>query len=327
MGFWTQLSPGRVRSRSRRPAKDDQIRNFCNRLAAAGPLSGRIWRLVEAVRGQRENLDAGLGDADAVLELRRQRTVAGHRGPAVGQHLHMGAAEIDHRLDGEEHARLEHNTLARPADMDDVRLVVEQPAQAVAAEIAPHAHVLGFDIGLDGVADIAGGAAGPDRGDAAHHALIGDLDQPLGAAGNFADRIHAAGIAVPMIDDQGHVDIDDVALAHRLLARNAVADHVIDRGAGRLTVAAIHQRRRHGAVIQTELVDQPVDALGRDAGFYLRYQHIEAFGRQPAGLAHAFERVGAVDLDLAGFTERRAGRVDIGHGDRRGNARGYLPAM
>jgi hypothetical protein len=191
--------------------------------------------------------------------------------------------------------------------------VVEQPAQAVAAEIAHHAHVLGFDIGLDGVADVAGGAAGPDRGDAAHHALIGDFDQPLGAAGNFADRIHAAGIAVPMVEDERHIDIDDVAFAQRLFAGNAVADHVIDRGAGRLAVAAIHHRGRHGAVSQAELVGQPVDALGRDAGLYLGHQHVEAPGRQPAGLAHAFERIGAVDLDLAGLAERRAGRVDIGH--------------
>src|SRR5580658_261503 len=189
MAIRTQPNPAASAVAAADAYKDDWIELFCNRLAAAGPLSGRIRRLVEAVGRQRENLDAGLGDADAMLELRRQRAVAGHRGPAVGQHLHMGAAEIDHRLDGEEHARLEHDALARPADMDDVRLVVEQPAQAVAAEIAHYAHVLGFDIGLDGMADIAGGAAGPDRGDAAHHALVGDFDQPLGAPGNFADRI------------------------------------------------------------------------------------------------------------------------------------------
>ena len=43
-------------------------------------------------------------------------------------------------------------------EMDDVGLVVEQPAEAMAAEIAHHAHVLRFDIGLDRGADIAGGA-------------------------------------------------------------------------------------------------------------------------------------------------------------------------
>ena len=49
-----------------------------------------------------------------------------------------------------------------------------------------------------------------------------------------ADRIHAAGIAVPAVEDVGHVDIDDVAFAQRLVVGNAVADDVVDRGAGRL---------------------------------------------------------------------------------------------
>ena len=69
--------------------------------------------------------------------------------------------------------------------MDDIRLVMKQPAEAVAAEVAHHAHVLGFDKALDGMADIAGRGAGLDGGDAPHHALIGDFDQPLGAARNF----------------------------------------------------------------------------------------------------------------------------------------------
>ena len=43
--------------------------------------------------------------------------------------------------------------------MHDIRLVVEQPADAVAAEIAHHAHVLRLDEGLDRMADIAGGGA------------------------------------------------------------------------------------------------------------------------------------------------------------------------
>ncbi len=125
--------------------------------------------------------------ADGVLELGRQRAVARHRGPAVGQHLHVRAAEIDHRLDREEHAGPQHDAFARPADVHDVGLVVEQAAEAVAAEVAHHAHVLGLDIGLDGGADVAGGRARPDRRDAAHHRLVGDLDQPLGAARDRAD--------------------------------------------------------------------------------------------------------------------------------------------
>src|SRR4029077_11597060 len=111
------------------------------------------WPLGVALR-QREDFEAVSRHADRMLELCRQRTVAGHRGPAVGQDLHMRLAEIDHGLDGEEHAGLQRHALAGPADMNDVGLVVEHAAQAVAAEVAHHAHALRLDETLNGMADI-----------------------------------------------------------------------------------------------------------------------------------------------------------------------------
>ena len=249
-----------------------------------------------------------------MLELGRQRAVAGDRGPAVGQHLHMRAAEIDHRLHREEHARLEHDAFTLPADMHDVGLVMEQPAETVAAKVAHHAHVLGFHVRLDGGADVAGGRARPDGGDAAHHRLMGHLDQPLGAAGDRPDGVHAAGIAVPAVQDQRHVDIDDVAFLHRLVGRNAVADHVIERGAGGFLVAAIHQRGRQRPVIHRIREHQLVDFFGRHARRDVLGQHVEASGHELAGLAHALEGGGAVDLDLAGLAQGGDGGVDVGHG-------------
>src|ERR1700678_4583702 len=123
----------------------------------------------------------------------------------------MRTAEIDHRLDGEEHAGLEHEALAGPADVDDVRLVVEQATETMAAEVAYHAHVLRLDIGLDRMSDVAGRGARADHGDAAHHRFVGDFDKPLGAPGKLADRIHAAGIDMPAVEDQGDVNVVAIA--------------------------------------------------------------------------------------------------------------------
>ena len=97
---------------------------------------------------------------------------------------------------------------------------------------------------------------------------------------------------MPAVEDQRHVDIDDVAFLQRLVARDAVADHVIERGAGRLLVAAIHQRRRQGAVIHREVEHQPVDLLGRHAGPDMLGQHVEASRDQLPGLAHASKAAG-----------------------------------
>ena len=226
----------------------------------------------------------------------------------------MRAAEIDHRLDREEHARPQYRAFARAPDMDDVGLVMEQAAEAMAAEIAHHAHVLRFDVSLDRRADIAGGAARLDRGDAAHHRIVSDFDQAFGAARDFADRVHAAGIAVPAIEDHGDVDIDDVAFAQRLLVRDAVADDVIDRGAGGFAVAAIHQGRGQRAVVHRVVEHQPVDFLGRHAGRDFGRQHVEAFGHELSGPAHSCEGLGIVQLDLAGLARRRERGIDETHG-------------
>src|SRR3984893_11767665 len=133
------------------------------RVRGEAPSLRRGWRLLGVALRQREDLDAIAGDADRMLELRRQRAVAGHGGPAVRQNLHMRLAEIDHRIDGEEHAVLQRHALAGPADMDDVRLVVEHAAEAVTAEIAHHAHALRLDKTLDGVGGVARGGGGLHR--------------------------------------------------------------------------------------------------------------------------------------------------------------------
>src|SRR5882724_4734058 len=132
----------------------------------------------------------------------------------------------------------------------------------MAAEVAHHAHALRLDKTLDGVADVAGGGAGLYRGDAAHHRLVGHLDQPLGLAGDRAHRIHPAGIAIPTLDDEGDVDVDDVAFLEQPVPGHAVADHVVDRGAGRKAIAAVHQRRRVGPMAEGEFADEIVFSHG-----------------------------------------------------------------
>ena len=50
---------------------------------------------------QREDLDAGGGDADRMLELRRQRAVAGDGGPAVRQDPVVITVCVDKTSDAE----------------------------------------------------------------------------------------------------------------------------------------------------------------------------------------------------------------------------------
>src|ERR1700721_4364167 len=145
----------------------------------------------------------------------------------------MRLAEIYHRLDGEEHAGLQRHAFAGPPDVNDVGLVMEHAAETVAAEIAHHAHALRVDETLDGMADVAGGSAGFYRGDAAHHGLVGHFDQPLCLPRDRADRIHPAGIAIPALDDESDVDIDNAVVLQHPVSRHTGAAHMVDGGAGR----------------------------------------------------------------------------------------------
>ena len=257
--------------------------------------------LVEAGGGEGENLAAGFGDADHVFVLGGEAAVAGDGGPVVFEDFDVGAAGVDHGLDGEEHAGFEHGAFAFAAEMQDIGGGVEFAADAVAAEIADHAKAVGFDVGLDGVADVAEGGAGADGFDAEHEGLIGDVHQVAGAGVGFARDIHAAGVAVPAIEDHGDVDVEDVAFEEAAVAGDAVTDDVVDRDAGGFGIAAIAQRGGDGAVGDDVIVADLVEIAGHGAGADVRGDHVEGFGGQAAGGAHWGEVLEGVDYDASLF--------------------------
>ena len=85
---------------------------------------------------------------------------------------------------------------------------------------------------------------------------------------------------MPAVQHDGHIDVGDVALPQRPLARHAMADHVIGRDAEGVAIAAVVEAGRQGAVIEDELARQAVELAGDDARFDVRGQHVEALGRQ-----------------------------------------------
>ena len=66
-------------------------------------------------------------------------------------------------------------------------------------------------------------------------------------------------------------------------------------------------------MVEGEFQRKLVEMVGGDAGLDVLDQHVETFGDQPPGLAHALEGILAVQLDLAGFSERCSGRFNVGH--------------
>src|SRR6185312_8767097 len=173
------------------------VRSCCWSLHSAFARLTFVRRPVQPTRRYGEHLATCLGYAHGVLELRGQGPVARDRRPAVRQYLHMRLAEIDHRLNGEQHAGLERQSFARLAVMQNVRPVVERATEAMATEVTHYAAALAFGVDLDRRTDIPGGCAGLDGSDASHQSVIGDFEQAFGRTRDLAHTIHAARIAMP----------------------------------------------------------------------------------------------------------------------------------
>ncbi len=68
-------------------------------------------------------------------------------------------------------------------------------------------------------------------------------------------------------------------------------------------------------MVHGEFEHEPVERLGGHARLHFVDQEIEDLGHEPAGLRHAGEGVGSMELDL-GVARLGAGEFEVGHGVR-----------
>jgi hypothetical protein len=108
---------------------------------------------------------------------------------------------------------------------------------------------------------------------------------------------------VPAVEDDCDVDVDDVTVLQRPLARYAVADDMVDRGAAAAGEAAIAERGRNAASGDHLGMDDLVYLAGGDTGHDVRDERVEHLGGGTAGAPHAFEPLGPVQLDRPASSE------------------------
>ncbi len=88
----------------------------------------------------------------------------------------------------------------------------------------------------------------------------------------------------------------------------------------RVRVAAVAERGGHRAGIHRHLAHDAVDLVGRERrGGPARVEHVEDLGSEAAGLAHAFEPVGPVQLDRAVAVDGHVGGDVLVFGHRARN--------
>src|SRR4029079_6433674 len=133
----------------------------------SGGVAEVVRREMQSRRRGRENLTAGFGNADGVLELRREFAIARHGRPSVGQNFHVRLPEVDHRLDREQHTGFEQDALAWLAVVQNVVSVVETRPEAGAAKVTHDSAALALGVLLNCRADVAGRVARLHRSNAA----------------------------------------------------------------------------------------------------------------------------------------------------------------
>lgn len=239
------------------------------------------------------------GDQDRMLILGGQAAIRGFYGPAVTLvQFYVALAGVDHRFDGQAHARFQDFASAGAAVMQNLWVFMEAGADAVTAVLADNGVVVAFGVLLDNRTDISQVYARFDQFNTQVHALLSHLAQTLGMGGDFTDEEHLAGIAVVTILNDGDVYIKDIALLEFFRSWDAVADHLVDRSADRLGEAVVIQRGRNRFLLVDDVVvADAVELFGGDARDDMRLDHLENFGSQTAGDAHFFDFIRGFDND------------------------------
>ncbi len=147
-----------------------------------------------------------------MFPLRGKTSIFGLDGPAVTHFANFALSGINHRLDGKNHAWGEFFQSAWATVMQNLRLFVEHLANAMAAKFTDYAVAGLFCMLLDHETNIAQVCTRFDFRNAEPHAFERDFSQSLGKDGRFADKKHAAGIAMITIFDDGNIQIDSVAV-------------------------------------------------------------------------------------------------------------------
>src|SRR5690606_1241826 len=179
---------------------------------------------------------------------------------------------------------------------------------AMATVVAHHAGAVGVGMILDDLADIAQPGAGTHHRNTLVEAFLGNPGQAFDPLRHVAHMEHLAGVAVVAVLDDGDVDVHRIAVLQRLVVRNAVAGHMIERGAdgfgeGDAPMAATVVQRSGNRLLHVHdvVVADAVQLVGGHAGLYVLFDHFQNFGGEATGHAHA----GNVFSGLDGYAHVR----------------------
>ena len=169
-----------------------------------------------------------------MFKLRRPGPIHRRARPVVRPRLVAVAAQADHGLDGEAHARLGDANGLVLGVVGHAGGGVEELVDAVAAVGADDGAGAGLGVLLDGVARVADRHARFDEVDGLGEAFAGGFDDADGVAvgeGAGADVVGFVEVAVEAVVVEGDVEVEDVAVEEDAVVGDAVANYFVGGGA------------------------------------------------------------------------------------------------
>ncbi len=174
--------------------------------------------------------------------------------------------------------------------------------QPVPAKVLDNGYPVSVGIICDRAAYIIQRNARPDHPDTGHHRVVGDIHQPGGLAAHLTHAVHTGCVAVPTIQHHCHVNVRNIAILQPPLARNPMADDMVDRDATGMPITAIADRCRDSTMIEHEGIDPVVEILGEHARHDMFGNHVETGRSQPTRLAHTFKITRRMQANVASIS-------------------------
>ena len=227
-----------------------------------------------------------------------EAAIGGAHGPAIaGQDRFAGAAGDD-GLDGDDQAFGEEIVGGRIGPVGHAGFLVDGAADAVAAEVANDVETGGIDFFFDDAADVADAMAGARDLHRLSEGALG-ADGKTAADGGLCDgrsdddRFRRVGHEAVLRN--GHVELEQVAIAETAVRGDAVDDFVVNADAADAGKLVNGNGSGNGAVLAHDVATDLVEFHGGDAGTGGGFHGLEHEPDDVSGFAHGGEFFGGVD--------------------------------
>lgn len=123
--------------------------------------------------------------------------------------------------------------------------------------------------------------------------------QALAEDGRFAYDEHLRGVAVVFVFNDGHVDVNDVAIFQQFcVVRNTVTNHFIYRDAHGFWKTVVAEAGGDRVLLVDDVVvTDAIQLAGADARLHERLDHFKHFSGQTTGDAHLFNFFRSLNRD------------------------------